>query len=239
MRFIRLAYGAQHPMQVKSKCHFGERFMSLRARLEFPLVASLIVLMFPLAAFAESTPVVVKNTTTNPVPVSGTVNATIQGAPNVTATISGTPNVNATISGTPTVNIGTMPAATNPEKSPLFIQGAAAGTDRATSQFGFIPPATMFVIESESAYCFVTQGTQFLYAFVTTSEGTLYLPFQKTGTDGSYDYYLATLPNRTYAQDNGTGQGDVIFDFIGHPPVGSTPVTNCTINLIGHLVNLP
>ncbi|HUD24931.1 MAG TPA: hypothetical protein VMQ45_04555 [Burkholderiaceae bacterium] len=203
--------------------------MSFRRNIEIRAVAVFAALTLPLAALAESTPVVIKNTTANPVPVVGNVNATVQG----------TPNVNATISGTPTVNIGTMPAAPNPEKSPFYIQYGTAGGASIQSQFGFISPNTIFVIESESAYCFVTQGTQLLYAFVGGSEGSLYLPFQKTGTDGNYDYYTATLPNRMYAQGNGTGAGDLFFDFFGHPAAGTTPVTNCSIYLMGHLVALP
>jgi hypothetical protein len=213
--------------------------MSFRRNIEIRSVAVFAALTLPLAALAENIPVVIKNTTANPVPVVGNVNATVQGTPNVNATITGTPNVNATISGTPTVNIGTMPAAPNPEKSPFFIQYGPSGGASVESQFGFIPPNTIFVIESESAYCLATQGTQLLYALVAGSEGSLYLPFQKTGTDGNYDYFTVTLPNRMYAQGNGTGAGDLFFDFIGHPPAGTTPVTNCSIYLMGHLVALP
>jgi hypothetical protein len=203
--------------------------MSICRRRALRPIVVLTALLLPLGALADTSSVVVKNAATNPVPVAGNVNATIQG----------TPNVNATINGTPTVNIGSMPSIPDPEKSPFFIQYGNAGGASLLTQFGFIPPGQIFVIESESAYCFVTAGTQPLYAFVGTSEGRLYMPFQKTGTDGNFDYYLASLPNRIYATGSGSGTGDVFFDFIGQPPAGSTPVTNCDINLIGHLVAYP
>jgi hypothetical protein len=204
--------------------------MSLRKTRQSRSAAGFIALMLPLLAFADTVGVVVKNTATNAVPVTGNVNATVQGTPNVTATIS----------GTPTVNIGTMPTAPNPEKSPVYYQEGAAGGASILSQFANIPPNTMFVIESESVFCFVTQGTQLLYAFLAGSEGRLYLPFQKTGTDGTYDYYVASLSNRMYAQTSGSIAGDLFFDFFGRPPTGATtPVTSCDVWVMGHLVPLP
>lgn len=151
---------------------------------------------------------------------------------------------------TPTVNVGNT--ATNP--IPITVQNDPAKTpfhtaydfsnpgSHADGSFGTVPDGMIAAIEGESLYCDISAGadieTTMLVTETTPGETTtniLYLPLQKTSSDGIKDYYNGAFNNKLYAVHDPDLNGDIFFSI----RTTNASSIECNVSVEGHTVPYP